>query len=89
MQTYGIFVEELEFGSHLVMQCALFDKLYLQTLEVWENERAQKEQLMKAMVIYCCADVPFACYTTAENEHPRDDRFEYGYLLPQDGRGEV
>lgn len=31
------------------MQCALFDKLYLQTLEGWENERAQKE-LMQAMV---------------------------------------
>jgi hypothetical protein len=50
VQTYGTFVEELEFTSHLVMQCALFDKLYLQTLEGWENERAQKEQLMQAMV---------------------------------------
>jgi hypothetical protein len=26
------------------------DKLYLQTLEGWENDRAQKEQLMQAMV---------------------------------------
>jgi len=31
-------------------QCALFDKLYLQTLEGWGNDRAQKEQLMQAMV---------------------------------------
>jgi hypothetical protein len=33
------------------MQCALFDKLYLQTREGWENDRAQKEQLVKLYTV--------------------------------------
>lgn len=43
-------IEGLEFVSLLITRGALFDKLYLQTLDGWEGEWVHKEQLMQSIV---------------------------------------
>ena len=50
VQTFGALIEGLEFVSLLITRGALFDKLYLQTLDGWEGEWVHKEQLMQSIV---------------------------------------